>query len=158
MRWFDISQRKRGLERETDKGRPEQAETVRALRGFNIITILQAVVMTLLFAGPTDSFLRPTTPPDPLWVSLAFGEHLEIWDLAFPAVAIMILFSTVKLKLMTLSHGLSASVWGTLGGLWVAGSMLTEGPSYLFGAGLFALFIASQHISLVGIWRSEGVD
>lgn len=136
----------------------EPTGTIIALRGFNIITILQALMMTLLFAGPVDSFLRPSTPPDPIWLSLAFGEHMELWDVAFPVMAIMILYSTIRLKLMTVSHGFSAAVWGLLGGLWIVGSYLSGSPSYLLGAGLFALFIASQHISMIGIWRSEGVN
>lgn len=136
----------------------EPAETIRALRGFNIITILQASVMFILFIGSTDGFLRPTTPPDPWWISLGLGPRFELWDVLFPLVAVTIAYATWKLKWMTIAHTFSATIWGLLGSLWIIGSYASDMSDYLFGAGLFAIFIAAQHISLVAVWRAEGVE
>lgn len=138
-------------------GEVEPAETIRMLRKFNVITILQTLVMFFLFIGPSDAFLRPTTPPDPWWISLAFGPRFEVWDVLFPLAALTLIHSTVRLRRMTLSHSFTAAVWGALGFLWLAGSQIGDAPGYLFGAGLFAFFIASQHIAILNIWRAEGV-
>lgn len=138
-------------------GEVKPAETIRMLRKFNVITILQTLVMFPLFIGPSNAFLRPTTPPDPWWISLAFGSRFEVWDILFLLAALALIHSTVRLRKMTLSHSFTAAVWGVLGVLWIVGSQIGDAPGYLFGAGLFAFFISSQHIAILNIWRAEGV-
>ena len=88
---------------------------------------------------------------------MAFGPRFEVWDVLFLLATLALVRSTVRLRKMTLSHSFTAAVWGTLGVLWIVGSQIGDAPGYLFGAGLFAFFIASQHIAILNIWRAEGV-
>lgn len=136
----------------------EPAKTITMLRMFNFVTILQLVVMALLFIGPAGRFMRPTTPPDPWWLSLTFSPGFELWDLLFVVAAGLLVYSTIKLRWVVFSHLFAAVSWGLLGLLWVLGFYVTDPPGYLLGAGLFAIFIASQHVAIAGVWKAEGVN
>lgn len=135
----------------------EPSRTVFTLRLFNVVAILQMLVTSLFFIRPAGGFERPTTPPDPLWLSLAFRPGSEVWDIAFLIGVALLVYSTIKLKAMTFACIYAAVAWGVLGCLWMAGHYISESPSFLFGSGLFAVFIASQHVAIAGVWRAEGV-
>lgn len=133
-------------------------ETIKSLRIVNNLMSVQSFVIAVLFWGPSSVFMRPTTPPDDTWLSLAFwGSGIEIWDFAFVIGAILLLLSTAALQWVGAAHGFLSVTWALLGTLWVIGGMFVA-PSYLFGAGVFALFISAQHASMIRIWKAEGVS
>lgn len=132
-----------------------EPETIKSLKQVNFGMALQALMLSVLFWGPSSAFLRPTTPPDSIWLSLSYG-NFEVWDFAFPIGTFMLLLATVTLSGMARAHLFMALCWLTLGALWIIGGWIAA-PSYLFVAGIFALFIASQHASIIRAWRAEGV-
>lgn len=134
----------------------ENTDTVKALKGANVTMALQAVVMFALFLSPTTQFSRPVTPTYPWWLSVSFGG-VEVWDLVFPVAAALLVYSTATLRGMTLSHLFSFVVWFSLGMLWLLGGLILGQTGYLFAPGLFAIFVAALHLSVMNGWRAEGV-
>lgn len=134
----------------------EDTDIVKALKSANITMALQAVVMSVLFLLPSTTFQRPVSPPDPWWLSVAFGG-VEIWDFVFPVVAVLLFASNWKLKRMTLAHIVAFGAWFSLGVLWMVGDLLLGQQNYLFVAGLFSLFVSALHLSVIRGWRAEGV-
>lgn len=132
-------------------------DSINALRRVNRNMVMQSAVLSLLFLSPASVFLRPMTPPDHRLLSLTIVGSFEAWDLVFPLATLFLWYATWSLKRMTMAHIVMAVAWLALGILWVVGG-IQNAPSYLFGTGIFALFISAQHLSLIGVWRAEGVD
>lgn len=130
-------------------------ETIKAMKKVNIVMAFQGIVLSMLFWSPASTFLRPTSPPDSYWLSLSYGSW-EVWDFAFIISAILLLVATSTLTWVSQAHMFMALCWASLGILWIVGGILAA-PTYLFGTGVFAVFIASQHAAQVQVWRAEGV-
>lgn len=131
-------------------------ETIQALKRQNFTMALQSLALTLLFWLPNETFMRPVTPPDSRWISLSWG-WFELWDVAFLIGAVLLLFATSSLTWISQAHAYLGICWFTLGLVWVIGGLMVA-PTYLFGAGIFALFIAAQHGALIWVWKAEGVE
>lgn len=132
-------------------------ETIQALKRTNFTMALQSFALTILFWLPAETFLRPTTPPDSRWLSLSLGGVFEVWDIAFLLGAIFLVVATSSLTFVSQAHSFLCLCWLTLGIVWVVGGFMAA-PTYLFGAGIFALFIAAQHGALIWVWKAEGVE
>ena len=131
-------------------------ESLSALKSMNYLLALQAAVIGFFFLGPANFFLRPTSPPDDLWLTLTYFG-VELWDLLFPLGAIILVVCTAILRRMTMAHGLMALVWGMLGVVWSIGGVINS-PSHYFGVGIVSIFISALHISIIRLWRAEGVN
>lgn len=131
-------------------------ETIQSLKRANVTLALQSIALTLLFWLPSEAFMRPVTPPDSRWISLSFG-WFEVWDVAFLIGAAALLLATSSLTGVSYAHAYLGVCWFLLGTVWVIGGLMVA-PTYLFGAGVFALFIAAQHGSLIWVWKAEGVE
>ena len=131
-------------------------ESLSALKSMNYLMALQAAVIGFFFLGPGGFFLRPTSPPDDWWLTLTY-LGVELWDLLFPLGAIILVVCTAILRRMTMAHGLMALVWGLLGVVWSIGGVMNS-PTYYFGVGIISIFISALHISIIRLWRAEGVN
>lgn len=131
-------------------------ESVSALKSINYLMSLQAAVIGLFFLGPADFFLRPTSPPDDSWLTFTYFG-VELWDVLFPLGAIVLAVCTAVLKRISMAHGFMALVWGMLGGVWSIGGLMNS-PSHYFGVGIVSIFISALHISIIRLWRAEGVN
>lgn len=131
-------------------------ETIRAMKKVNYLMAFQGIALSMLFWGPSSAFMRPMTPPESPWLSLSYGGF-EVWDFAFIIASVLLMVATSSLSWVGRAHMLMAACWGLLGVLWIIGGILAA-PTYLFGTGVFSLFIASQHAAQVAAWRAEGVE
>ena len=131
-------------------------ESLSALKSINYLMALQAAVIGLFFLGPADFFLRPTSPPDDSWITFTY-LGVELWDILFPLGAIVLAVCTAVLKRISMAHGFMALVWGMLGGVWSIGGLMNS-PSHYFGVGIVSIFISALHISIIRLWRAEGVN
>ena len=131
-------------------------ESVSALKSMNYLMALQAAVIGLFFLGPADFFLRPTSPPDDLWLTLTYFG-VEVWDILFPLGAIILVVCTAILRRVSMAHGFLALVWGVLGVVWSIGGVMNS-PTHYFGVGIISIFISALHISIIRLWRAEGVS
>ena len=131
-------------------------ESVSALKSMNYLMALQAAVIGLFFLGPADFFLRPTSPPDDLWLTLTYFG-VEVWDILFPLGAIILVVCTAILRRVSMAHGFLALVWGVLGVVWSIGGVMNS-PTHYFGVGIISIFISALHISIIRLWRAEGVN
>lgn len=130
-------------------------ENIGPMQRGSLMLAAQSLVMGLLFLGPPDNFLRPKNPPDAIWLALSMGQ-IEIWDILFPLAFITVALSVYFVKYIEATHFFSALVWFVFGMIWSIGGML-DAPTYLFAAGLLAIFVSAQHFAILGIWRAEGV-
>lgn len=140
----------------TKEERKLDVETIESLKTMNYVMAVQSLVLAGLFWGPPQTFLRPTTPPDAQWLSLQF-MGLEVWDFGFAIGGIYLIVATLRLRGIYKAHVFMGVWWFLLGFLWVVGGIFNA-PSYLFGTGLFALFIAAGHVAIIRAWRAEGVQ
>ena len=131
-------------------------ESLSALKSMNYLMALQAAVIGFFFLGPANFFLRPTSPPDDLWLTLTYFG-VELWDILFPLGAIILVVCTAILRRVSMAHGFLALVWGVLGVVWSIGGVINS-PSHYFGVGIISIFISALHISIIRLWRAEGVD
>lgn len=131
-------------------------ESVSALKSINYLMALQAAVIGFFFLGPNDFFLRPTSPPDEPWLTLTYFG-VELWDVLFPLGAIILVVCTAILRRITIAHGFMALVWGMLGVAWSIGGVVNS-PSHYFGVGIIGIFVSALHISIIRLWRAEGVN
>lgn len=138
------------------KMREIDVESLSALKSMNYIMALQAAVLGINFLGPTNIFLRPTTPPDDWWLTFTYFG-VELWDILFPLGAIILVVCTAILRRISMAHGFLAFVWGTLGVVWSIGGLMNS-PTHYFGVGLISIFISALHISIIRLWRAEGVN
>ena len=130
-------------------------ESLSALKSVNYIMALQAAIIGLFFLGPSNFFLRPTSPPDDSWLTFTYFG-VELWDILFPLGAITLAVCTAILRRISMAHGFMALVWGMLGVIWSIGGLMNS-PSHYFGVGLVSIFISALHISIIRLWRAEGV-
>ena len=138
------------------KMREIDVESLSALKSMNYIMALQAAAIGLVFLGPNDFFLRPTSPPDDSWITLTY-LGVELWDVLFPLGAIILVVCTAILRRVSMAHGLLALIWGTLGVVWSIGGVINS-PTHYFGVGIISIFISALHISIIRLWRAEGVN
>lgn len=131
-----------------------QSPSVTALKSVNLIMAIMAATVGVLMLGPNDLFLQPTTPPDDWWLSPTIGMF-DLWEILFVLGAILLMISTTLLKRIIVAHTLLGLTWFSLGLLWTIGGILNS-PSYLFGVGILGIFMALQHVGLIGLWRAEG--
>lgn len=131
-------------------------ESLSALKSMNYLMALQSAVIGLFFLGPNDFFLRPTSPPDDSWLTFTY-LGVELWDILFPLGATILAACTAILRRITMAHGFMALVWGTLGAVWSIGGVINS-PSHYFGVGIVSIFLSALHISMIRLWRAEGVS
>lgn len=132
-----------------------QSPSATALRAMSFIMAIQSLVVGFLLLGPGDLFLQPTTPPDAWWLSPMLGGF-GLWEAAFLAGSVILGLATACMRWVIHSHFLMAAVWFLFGVTWTIGGIMNS-PSYLFGVGILGIFIALQHIGLIGVWRAEGI-
>lgn len=131
-------------------------ESLSALKSMNYLMALQAAVLGINFLGPTNIFLRPISPPDDWWLTFTY-LGVELWDILFPLGAITLVVCTAILRNVSVAHGFMALIWGALGVVWSVGGVINS-PTHYFGVGLISIFISALHISMIRLWRAEGVN
>jgi len=132
-----------------------QPANVTALKAMNYLLAVQTAVVGLLLIGPADLFLQPSSPPDSAWLAPTL-LGFDLWEILFFIGSFWLIATTVILKGVTFSHAFLGLVWLTFGVLWTVGGIIYS-PSYLFGVGVLGVFIALQHVAMMGVWRAEGV-
>lgn len=132
-----------------------QPASITALKAMNYLLAVQTAVVGLLLIGPADLFLQPSSPPDSSWLAPTL-LGFDLWEILFFFGAFCLMVATSLLKGVTFSHAFLGIVWLGFGVLWTVGGIISS-PSYLFGVGVLGIFIALQHIAMIGVWRAEGV-
>lgn len=132
-----------------------QPANVTALKAMNYLLAVQTAVVGLLLIGPADLFLQPSSPPDSAWLAPTL-LGFDLWEILFFIGSFWLIATTAILKGVTFSHAFLGLVWLTFGVLWTVGGIIYS-PSYLFGVGVLGVFIALQHVAMMGVWRAEGV-
>lgn len=132
-----------------------QPANVTALKAMNYLLAVQTAVVGLLLIGPADLFLQPSSPPDSAWLAPTL-LGFDLWEILFFIGSFWLIATTAILKGVTFSHAFLGLVWLTFGVLWTVGGIIFS-PSYLFGVGVLGVFIALQHVAMMGVWRAEGV-
>lgn len=132
-----------------------QPANVTALKAMNYLLAVQTAVVGLLLIGPADLFLQPSSPPDSAWLAPTL-LGFDLWEILFFIGSFWLIATTAILKGVTFSHAFLGLVWLTFGVLWTVGGIIFS-PSYLFGVGVLGIFIALQHVAMMGVWRAEGV-
>lgn len=132
-----------------------QPASIGPLKAMNYVLALQAFVVGLFLMGSHDLFLQPRPGFDAIWLAPNVAG-VDIWEVAFIASAIILVFATIALKGVKTAHALSAAAWLLFGFAWTIGGIISA-PSYLFGVGIFGIFAAFLHIGIIGVWRAEGV-
>lgn len=132
-----------------------QPPSTTALKSLNFIMAIQTLVVGLLLLGPGDLFLQPTSPPDAWWLSPVLAGF-GIWEALMIVGAGILIITTVAMKGVIQSHFLMFVIWFAFGTIWTIGGIMNS-PSYLFGVGVLGIFIALQHVGLIGVWRAEGI-
>ena len=132
-----------------------QPANVTALKAMNYLLAVQTAVVGLLLIGPADLFLQPSSPPDSAWLAPTL-LGFDLWEILFFIGSFWLIATTAILKGVTFSHAFLGLVWLIFGVLWTVGGIIFS-PSYLFGVGVLGVFIALQHVAMMGVWRAEGV-
>lgn len=132
-----------------------QSPNVTALKALNFLMAIQTAVVGILLLGPGELFLQPSSPPDQWWLSPVVGAF-EVWEIVFILGSIFMAIATSALKWVIPAHAFLAICWLGFGLVWTIGGILNS-PSYLFGVGILGIFIALQHVGLIGVWRAEGI-
>lgn len=132
-----------------------QPANITALKAMNYLLAVQTAVVGLLLIGPADLFLQPSSPPDSAWLAPTL-LGFDLWEILFFIGSFWLIATTAILKGVTFSHAFLGLVWLTFGVLWTVGGIIYS-PSYLFGVGVLGVFIALQHVAMMGVWRAEGV-
>lgn len=132
-----------------------QSPNVTALKALSFLMAIQTAVIGILLLGPGHLFLQPTSPPDQWWLSPVVGVF-GVWEIAFILGSTFMAIATSALKWVIPAHAFLATCWLGFGLVWTIGGILNS-PSYLFGVGILGIFIALQHVGLIGVWRAEGI-
>lgn len=131
----------------------DKPSAIPSLKRASVILAMQTGAIGALFLGPSRHFLRPENPPDSIWLALSLGPY-ELWDFLFPAACVFMLLAIGLEKYIIQAHAFSSIVWITFGIIWSVGGIMVA-PSYLFAAGLLAIFVATHHITVMNLWKTE---
>lgn len=135
----------------------DEAESISALKGLNLILAAQAFVNYLIFIGSGTRFNKPAEE-SPWWLGAKLlYTDVEIWEAIFAALSVIMVISTLVMYKVKYVTSIVGMMWVLFGLAWVTGSFVADQDA-LFGRGLISLLIGASHFSVARAWRAEGVE